>query len=334
MTAEQVKDILKQAADLGFLQVLFTGGEPLLRPDFEELYLFTRQLGMKVLLFTNGRLITPQLADIFTRFPPLLEIEITVYGMHSQSYESVTRAQGSFAQFQRGVTLLLERNVPFIVKGALLPQNRHEMDEFETWAQQIPWLDRHPKYAMFYDLRHRRDDESKNRMIESLRVSAREGIAIYLRDAEHYRKWTKELAAKLLRPPGDRLFTCGACDGHSACVGAYGHAQPCMSLRAQELTVDIVGTETRSSLRATLERFTQLTNLQAKNPDYLWRCASCFLKGICEQCPAKSWIVNGTFDTPVEYLCDMTHTMARNLGWLDEGESGWKIKDWIKRIKP
>ena len=33
----------------------FTGGEPLLRPDFEELYLHARRLGMKVLLFTNAR---------------------------------------------------------------------------------------------------------------------------------------------------------------------------------------------------------------------------------------------------------------------------------------
>ena len=124
MTTAQVKDILTQAAALGCLRVRFTGGEPLLRPDFEELYLFARRLGMKVLLFTNARLITPRLADLFARIPPRVTIEVTVYGMHAESYDAVARALGAFAQFWRGVNLLLERRVPFIVKQALMQIGR------------------------------------------------------------------------------------------------------------------------------------------------------------------------------------------------------------------
>ena len=80
MTTGQVKSILTEAATLGCLRVRFTGGEPLLRPDFEGLYLFARRLGLKVLIFTNARLITPQLADLLMRIPPLVFMEITVYG--------------------------------------------------------------------------------------------------------------------------------------------------------------------------------------------------------------------------------------------------------------
>ena len=54
-----VKDLLQQAADLGCLSVRFAGGEPLLRSDFTDLYLFARRLGLRVVLFTNARLITP-----------------------------------------------------------------------------------------------------------------------------------------------------------------------------------------------------------------------------------------------------------------------------------
>ena len=50
MTPAQVKDVLRQAVDLGCLHVRLTGGEPLLRPDFEELYLFARRLGLRVAL--------------------------------------------------------------------------------------------------------------------------------------------------------------------------------------------------------------------------------------------------------------------------------------------
>src|SRR5512136_2635476 len=59
LSAAQWGKILRQAADLGALSVRFTGGEPLLRPDFADIYLGARRLGLKVMLFTNARLITP-----------------------------------------------------------------------------------------------------------------------------------------------------------------------------------------------------------------------------------------------------------------------------------
>ena len=339
MTTAQVQDILAQAAGLGCLQVRFTGGEPLLRPDFEELYLFARRLGLKVLLFTNARLITPRLADLFVRIPPKVGIEITVYGMTAASYDAVTRAPGAFAQFWRGVNLLLERNVPFIVKQSLLPHNRAELEQFEAWAQTLPWMTHRPSYAMNFDLRNRRDDEAKNLTVAALRLSPQETVAMLARDEAHYRKEMAEFAVKFMGPPGERLFGCGASGGHGMCVDAYGRAQPCMGIRSPDLTVDLIhlpplpetgkGAE---GLGQALSQFTALGELRAANPEYLRRCARCFLKGLCEQCPAKSWSENGTLDTPVEYLCAVAHAQARFLGWLGEDESGWDVLNWKERV--
>jgi MoaA/NifB/PqqE/SkfB family radical SAM enzyme len=346
MTTAQVKDILQQAADLGCLQVRFTGGEPLLRPDFEELYLLARRLGIKVLVFTNARLITPRLADLFARIPPLVTIEVTVYGMRAASYEAVTRAPGSFAQFWRGVNLLLERRVPFIVKAALLPPNRAEIAEFEAWASTIPWMDKRPSYSMNFDLRNRRDDARKNAQIAALRLSPPETVAMLMRDEAEYRKKRHEFASKFMGPPGDLLFRCGA--GHGACIDAYGRAQPCMGIRAPELTAPLthcpsprrrgehlplpLGEGRGEGLAAALAQFATLCDRRATNPDYLRRCAVCFLKGLCEQCPAKSWAEHGTLDTPVEYLCAVAHAQARCLGWLGENEHGWEVGTWRERV--
>jgi MoaA/NifB/PqqE/SkfB family radical SAM enzyme len=346
LSTEEIKAILSEAAALGAMQVRFTGGEPLLRPDFEDLYLFARRLGMRVLIFTNARLITPHLADLFARIPPLVTIEVTVYGMHAASYEAVTRAPGSFAQFWRGVNLLLDRRVPFIVKSALLPPNRAEIAEFEAWAKTIPWMTRRPSYAMNFDLRNRRDDARKNAQIAALRLSPPETVAMLTRDEAKYRQEMHEFASKFMGPPGDVLFRCGA--GHGMCIDAYGRAQPCMGIRAPELTVDVVGAgsprpsgssrprnqgEETSPLQAALAQFAALRDLRATNPEYLRRCARCFLKGLCEQCPAKSWAEHGTLDTPVEYLCQVAHAQARDLGLLGEDEHGWEVIDWRERIE-
>ena len=73
--------------------------------------------------------------------------------------------------------------------------------------------------------------------------------------------------------------------------------------------------------------------MKATNAEYLHRCAVCFLKGLCEQCPAKSWAENGTLDTPVEYLCEVAHAQGRFLGWLKDGEKAWKIHNWKERVR-
>jgi hypothetical protein len=93
-----------------------------------------------------------------------------------------------------------------------------------------------------------------------------------------------------------------------------------MGLRAPELTYDTAGL----SVREILDKFKGLKDIRATNPDYLKRCAVCFLKGLCEQCPAKSWVEHSTFDTPGEDLCAVAHEQARWLGWLGEKEKGWE----------
>ena len=174
LTAAEWQSILHQAADLGVLNLRITGGEPLLRPEFTEIYTFARRLGMKVRLFTNARCISPEIADLFVRIPPLEKIEITVYGLHPESYEAAACAPGGYAEFRRGVELLLEREVPFIVKGALLPPNRSEKEELEAWAAGLPWMEDPLGFTMNFELRSRRDSQARNRLIQSLRLPPEE----------------------------------------------------------------------------------------------------------------------------------------------------------------
>jgi len=328
LSTNQWKDILKQAADLGAFYVRFTGGEPLLRVDFAELYLFARHLGMEVMLFTNARRITPELADLFARVPPRKKIEISVYGMHPESYDAVACAPGAFAEFRRGVALLQERQIPFVFKSVLLPPNRAEIDEFEAWAASLPWMDLSPSYAVFLELRARRDSPARNQLIRSLRFSPEEGVALATRGGEAYRREMSQFSSGFMGPQGDRLFACGA--GEVGCVDAYGMYQMCIPLRHPDTVYNLKQGTLREALTEVFPRYREL---RATNPDYLNRCARCFLKGLCEQCPGKSWEEHGTLDTPVEYLCQVAHAQARYLGLLGESEQAWEVADWQARMQ-
>jgi radical SAM protein with 4Fe4S-binding SPASM domain len=188
-------------------------------------------------------------------------------------------------------------------------------------------MDSPPDYAMLLDLRARRDSPEKNRRIRHMRYSPEEGTRFLLRRPDYFRRETIEFCKKFLSRPTDRLFPCGA--GNGACIDAYGRAQLCLSLRHPDTVYDL---ENSSLENMSLEFTPEMRKMVARNPDYLQRCARCFLKGLCEQCPAKSWMEHGTLDTPVEYLCEITHMQARNIGLLKEHEQAWNVTDWKTRI--
>jgi radical SAM protein with 4Fe4S-binding SPASM domain len=328
LSTERIKAILEEAASLGCLRVRFTGGEPLLREDFEELYIFARKLGLKVAIFTNASLITPRLAETFRRIPPLEKIEVTVYGMKKGSYEKVTRVPSSFEAAWRGLGLLQENKIPFVVKGAFLPGNKADVKEFELWASGIPWMGNAPPYSQFFNLRSRRDSEEKNRLIRSLRLPPEEGLEFLMRNGSEFVNEMKAYCCRFMAPTG-KLFSCGAGKG-KGCVDAYGSFSPCILLKSPETNTDL----DKGSLKDALTGFfPKVRATKAANPDFLARCARCFLRGLCDQCPARSWMENGTLDTPVEYLCQVAHEKARRLGLLDDNEKAWEVKEWRKRIR-
>jgi radical SAM protein with 4Fe4S-binding SPASM domain len=327
LTTDQLKNILQQAADLGVLTVRFTGGEPLIRRDFTELYMFARRLGMKVLLSTNGRGITLEIAKLLASVPPLEAVEITVYGMHPESYDAVACSTGAYAEFRQGIELLLKHNVRFTVKGVLLPQNMSEIDEFESWAATLTQEENPPSITLLLEMRCRHNSPQQNKRIQDLRMSPEDVVKTINRHKEIYIKDTERFIERFLGPKGDELFCCGA--GKAISIDAYGRIQPCLMMRDPSLVLDSGFVELSEALDAFPK---MLMQRKATNPDYLKRCSRCFLIGLCEQCPAKSWSEHRTLDTPVEYLCDVAHAQAYDLGLLEEGEHGWEVEDWRERI--
>jgi radical SAM protein with 4Fe4S-binding SPASM domain len=326
LSTDQIKRIIKEAVSLGCMVVRFTGGEPLLRKDFRQIYLFAREQGLRVMLFTNATLITKELAMLFKRVPPLEKMEVSVFGLKKASYESSTRQPGSFARAMAGVRLLLENKIPFVVKGALLPANKSEFKAFKAWSAKILGKDSPAPVAIFFDLRCRRD--KKSALIRKIRATPQEGLKIIAENKEAFVGDTKSLYANFRHLTGNKLFSCAA--GHAAgCVDAYGVFQPCMMLRHPDTVYDLKN----GSLKDVLTNFLpKVGRMKARNPDYLLRCGKCFIRVLCEQCPAKSWMEHGTLDTPVEYLCEVAHAQGRFLGLVGRNEKAWQVKDWKKRV--
>ena len=326
--AERWTGLLDDAAELGCLVVRFTGGEPLLRDDFEPIYLHARKLGLRVMLFTNGTLMTPRLARLLRDVPPLEAVEVSVYGTTKETCETVTRAPGSFAAMRRGLGLLGEYGVPFIVKGAVLPPTRRELDEFEAWAAALPGQAGAPSWAALFDLRSR-PDARRSALIAALRIDGEGYVRLARRRGEEVVDEWRDFCGRSGGARGDRLFTCLP-SAASAAVDAYGRLQYCLGLRHPDTVYDLAAGSLREAMTDFLPR---LREKRSADPAYAERCGRCFLKGLCQQCPAKSWAEHGTLDTPVEYFCGIAHAQAVAAGLLDRGEKAWTVPDGSARAK-
>lgn len=326
MTTDFVKNLILQAADLGCLDLRFTGGEPLLRGDFPELYRFSRKNGFKVLILTNARLITQNLVTLFKNLPPGQPIGITVYGMSRETYESVSGIRGSYEEFRRGVTLLEDRQIDFDLKMALLPENLAEVPIYEDWIKNLFQGRQKPAYVVNVFKRARHDQPEKDRRIREIR-SKPEVVVDFISRSDNYFGELGEFCRRFTGLRSDRLFECGF--GRSICVDSYGFAQGCLLLRHPDLLYDL---HSGSLLDAFLSFFPKFGDQRSVDPSFLSRCANCCLRGLCEQCPAQSWMEHGTLDTPVEFQCEVAHAHARKLGLLSDGEIGWEITDWKSRL--
>lgn len=63
LTTEEAKQFIDDLAEFNVPVILFSGGEPLVRPDFFTLVEYANQKGIRTTISTNGTLITPEVAQ-------------------------------------------------------------------------------------------------------------------------------------------------------------------------------------------------------------------------------------------------------------------------------
>ena len=81
--------LAQQAKDAGTVFLLLTGGEPLIRDDFEELYRALAKMGFLISINTNGSLIEKYI-KLFDELPPT-RINVSLYGADKCSYNRLCK---------------------------------------------------------------------------------------------------------------------------------------------------------------------------------------------------------------------------------------------------
>ena len=129
----EILRIMDEIHEAGCLELCLTGGEPLARKDFLDIYAYAKQKGFLVTVFTNGTLLTRTIADYWVCSPPSM-IEISFHGLTKQSFDRITQGPGSYEHCLAGIRLILERNLPLTLKTSGMTVNRDEILKIKEYV--------------------------------------------------------------------------------------------------------------------------------------------------------------------------------------------------------
>lgn len=309
LSSEEITNIADEAVHMGALWCLLTGGEPLLREDFSDIYISLKKKGLLVSVFTNASLIKDEHIRLFKKYPPR-DIEVTVYGTTKHTFEKVTRKPESFSAFKRGLNLLLKNNIKVRLKAMALKSNHSELSQIAEFCRNI--TKDYFRFDPFLHLRFDRDP-SRNKEIKRERLEPEKISRLERSDSERFNSLKKECSRLILKGTDqikhNYIFYCGA-GVNSFTLGYNGNFRLCSSLFHPDYMYDL----RKGTLKDAWENFVPFVrNIKSDKKAFLENCRACNIINLCMWCPAHSYLEKGKTDEPVDYFCRTALKRAHNL---------------------
>ncbi|SMF28654.1 pyrroloquinoline quinone biosynthesis protein PqqE [Pseudogulbenkiania subflava] len=135
LSTEEWKRVLAEARELGALQLGFTGGEPLQRPDLEELVAYADELGFYTNLITSGvGLNEARMAAL--KQAGLKQVQLSLQATRAALTDQLvgTRAHARKLEAAR---LIKAHGFPMVLNMPVFRHNIDLIDEMVAWAAEL-----------------------------------------------------------------------------------------------------------------------------------------------------------------------------------------------------
>lgn len=136
LSTERVFSLLEELAEMGTLYLTLSGGEMLLRKDWFEIGRRARDLGFALRLFTNGALVTEEVAERLGDLR-LLAVEMSLHGACPETHDRTTGKPGSFVAMLEAFDRLRARGVPLLLKSPVTSINEDELEGMAGLADRL-----------------------------------------------------------------------------------------------------------------------------------------------------------------------------------------------------
>lgn len=295
LTYEECCRIIDEIVKAGCLWLTFTGGEPFLRKDFLDIYTYAKRKGLLIVIFTNGTLITPEIADYLKELKPFY-LEISLYGMSRQTYEQVTGSADAYDLCMEAISLFRQRQILFNLKSVLIETNKHDIALMKQFAKCLN------VYYRFDFLINPRIDGGKEPC--KVRIKPEEAVNIEMADEEVRRETTDSFLELQRLQKSDLLFSCSA-GQDSFHIDSLGNLHICNMVRFISYNLR------NSSFKQGWNLFSEILLSYKRKTDN--KCSVCRFSYFCHNCPGWAMMECGNEEALVEYLCKITHLRVNHI---------------------
>ena len=302
-TADEWTALGKSAVEQGMMFLLLTGGEPFLYPDFIKVYEALRNMGLVIMINSNGTLLTNDILEVLATNKPR-RINISLYGSNDKIYCDLCRNPHGFTQVMNCVERLRSRDIDVRFNMALTPWNKDDFPNMLAVADRymIP-----TSIANYIFPANRRNLTCKEAALHRFppELAGRYGVEVaklynskeeLLETARH--KLEKANNTSTLDSPQRKGFWCRG-GTSSFWITWDWRLLPCGMVQHPAVPVNADQFQ---------ENWVQLRTEMQKivlSPE----CYNCPKKAVCQTCAAAMITETGAYDQRPEYHCYMTDAM-------------------------
>ena len=133
LSTAEAKTLLEQIARANFKIMIFSGGEPLMRPDIVELVAYATSLGLRPVFGTNGTLITLDMAQKL-KDAGAMGMGISLDSMDKEKHNQFRKFPGAWEGAVQGMRNCRAVGLPFQIHTTVMEWNNHELEALTDFA--------------------------------------------------------------------------------------------------------------------------------------------------------------------------------------------------------
>jgi radical SAM protein with 4Fe4S-binding SPASM domain len=308
----EVIRIIDEAKQLGVRVLNLTGGEPLLDERYFKIARYARELGIAVLLFTNGTLITEKVAGklMDLRISPCVKLD----ALSPTVQDYLVGKKGVLNRIKDGISHLIR--VGYTTKYPVLSinavacrKNLNEIPEVWTWARErniVPFLTRLQPMG-------------RAQRRTALTLTSEELYSLFCKISEIDKEFS------IVWEPNIPWVYGKACRRHyvGCFIDSHGNVQPCSGVPIKAGNIRERGL---AEILSSSKIFEVARNVDSHIED---ACRSCKYKSECYGCRSIAYFMRGSF-TAADPLCWHNQEGAAVKRWDEDGHKLWCLVESAK----
>jgi heme b synthase len=297
----ECRTLIDQIKEVGSPILILTGGEPLSRPDVFDIARYGVAQGLRVVMGTNGTLITPEIAREMAAVP-ISRIAISLDFPGAALQDRFRGEKGAFERAMAGIRNAQTAGVEIQINSTITKMNAHLIDDLVSLALEVNAASFHPfllvptgRGADLSDVELTPEEYEKTlNLIYDKQQALADRMTFKPTDVPHYMRVTKQRQAAEksagVAPAGAmERMTRGCLAGTGFCfVSHTGIVQGCgyLTVPAGDVRQQTFGRIWNDS--PVFNNLRNLDNIKGK-------CGVCEYKRICGGCRARAYEETGDY---------------------------------------